>query len=64
MSEKRNITFGEAVIAASNLLSLNLGERNPNNLIEEWNNSSHVQEDFIAIKLNALARSIYETCNR
>lgn len=64
MSEKRNITFGEAVIAASNLLSLNLGERNPNNLIEEWNNSSHAQEDFIAIKLNALARSIYETCNR
>ncbi|GAB1659176.1 hypothetical protein [Mannheimia haemolytica] len=64
MSEKRNITFGDAVIAASNLLSLNLVERNPNNLIEEWNNSSYTQEDFIAIKLNALARSIYETCNR
>ncbi|GAB1661538.1 hypothetical protein M3703_04180 [Mannheimia haemolytica] len=64
MSEKRNITFGEAVIAASNLLSLNLGEQNPNNLIEEWNKSPHTQEDFIAIKLNALARSIYETCNR
>ncbi|MDO4430899.1 MAG: hypothetical protein Q4B95_06345 [Lonepinella koalarum] len=64
MSEKRNITFGDAVIAASNLLSLNLGEMNPNNLIEEWNNSSYTQEDFIAIKLNALARSIYETCNR
>ncbi len=32
MSVKVNITFGEAVIAASNLLSLDLGERNPNNL--------------------------------
>ncbi|WP_440210007.1 hypothetical protein [Actinobacillus pleuropneumoniae] len=63
MSVKVNITFGEAVIAASNLLSLDLGERNPNNLIEEWNSSSYTQEDFIAIKLNALARSIYETCN-
>ena len=64
MSEKLNITFGEAVIAASNLLSLDLGEKNPNNLIKEWDKSSYTQEDFIAIKLNALAKSIYETCNR
>ena len=64
MSEKLNITFGEAVIAASNLLSLDLGEKNPNNLIKEWDKSSYTQEDFIAIKLNALAQSIYETCNR
>lgn len=64
MSEKLNITFGEAVIAASNLLSLDLGKQNPNNFIEEWNKSSHTQEDFIAIKLNSLARVIYETCNQ
>ncbi|MDY4281353.1 MAG: hypothetical protein SOX56_09850 [[Pasteurella] mairii] len=64
MSVKVNITFGKAVIAASNLLSLDLGERNPNNLIEEGNSSPYTQEDFIAIKLNTLARSIYETCNR
>ncbi|GAB1659928.1 TPA: hypothetical protein ACU207_002440 [Mannheimia haemolytica] len=64
MSEKFNITFGEAVIAASNLLSLDLGEKNPNNLIKEWDKSSYTQEDFIAIKLNTLAKSIYETCNR
>ncbi|EEY09906.1 hypothetical protein ABCW44_07085 [Mannheimia haemolytica] len=64
MSEKFNITFGEAVIAASNLLSLDLGEKNPNNLIKEWDKSSYTQEDFIAIKLNTLAKSIYETCNQ
>ncbi len=64
MSEKLNISFGEAVIAASNLLSLDLGESNPNNLIEEWNKSPYTQEDFIAIKLNTLAESIYKTCNR
>ena len=63
MSEKRSITFGEAVIATSNLLSLDLGERNQNNLIEEWDKSPHTQEDFIAIKLNALANSIYKICN-
>lgn len=64
MSEKLSISFGEAVIAASNLLSLDLGESNPNNLIEEWNKSPYTQEDFIAIKLNTLAESIYKTCNR
>ena len=64
MSEKLNISFGEAVIAASNLLSLDLGESNPNNLIEELNKSPYTQEDFIAIKLNTLAESIYKTCNR
>lgn len=35
MSEKLNITFGEAIIVASNLLSLDLGETNSNNLIDE-----------------------------
>lgn len=35
-----------------------------NNLIKEWDKSSYTQEDFIAIKLNTLAKSIYETCNR
>ncbi|QQJ90512.1 hypothetical protein JFJ84_02545 [Histophilus somni] len=64
MSEKRNITFGEAVIAASNLLSLDLGERNPNDLIKEWDKSPYSQEDFIAIKLNTLAKAIYKICNR
>lgn len=64
MSEKLNITFGEAVIAASNLLSLDLGETNSNNLIDEWNKFPHSQEDFIAIKLNALASVIYKTCNQ
>ncbi|WP_338705571.1 hypothetical protein [Pasteurella multocida] len=64
MSEKLNITFGEAVIAASNLLSLDPGEHNSNNLIKEWNNSPYSQEDFIAIKLNALASSIYKICNQ
>lgn len=64
MSVKLNITFGETVIAASNLLSLDLREKNPNNLIEEWNSSPYTREDFIANKLNILARSIYETCNR
>ncbi|HHW7566868.1 TPA: hypothetical protein ACU21S_000146 [Mannheimia haemolytica] len=63
MSKKLSITFGEAIIAASNLLSLDLGKRNPNNLIEEWNQSPHSQEDFIATKLNSLARAIYNTCN-
>ncbi|OOF72420.1 hypothetical protein FWK45_02550 [Histophilus somni] len=64
MSEKLSITFGEAVIAASNLLSLDLGERNPNDLIKEWNKSPYSQEDFIAIKLNTLAKAIYKICNR
>ncbi|OZN25662.1 hypothetical protein CFY87_00065 [Actinobacillus seminis] len=64
MSEKLSITFGEAVIAASNLLSLDLGERNPNDLIKKWNKSPYSQEDFIAIKLNTLAKAIYKICNR
>lgn len=64
MSEKLSITFGEAVIAASNLLSLDLGERNPNDPIKEWNKSPYSQEDFIAIKLNTLAKAIYKICNR
>ncbi|MFY1026577.1 MULTISPECIES: hypothetical protein [Pasteurellaceae] len=64
MSEKLSITFGEAVIAASNLLSLDLGERNPNDLIKEWNKSPYSQEDFIAIKLNTLAKAIYKICNQ
>ncbi|ARU64452.1 hypothetical protein BTV20_02520 [Histophilus somni] len=64
MSEKLSITFGEAVIAASNLLSLDLGERNPNDLIKEWDKSPYSQEDFIAIKLNTLAKAIYKICNR
>lgn len=64
MSEKLSITFGEAVIAASNLLSLDLGERNPNDLIKEWDKSPYYQEDFIAIKLNTLAKAIYKICNR
>ncbi|OOS00906.1 hypothetical protein B0187_01025 [Haemophilus paracuniculus] len=64
MSDKLSITFGEAVIAASNLLSVDLGEKNQNNLIEEWNKSSYTQEDFIAIKLNILAKAIYNTCNQ
>lgn len=64
MSDKLSITFGEVVIATSNLLSVNLGEKNQNNLIEEWNKSSYTQEDFIAIKLNILAKAIYNTCNQ
>ncbi|QPB42876.1 hypothetical protein [Rodentibacter haemolyticus] len=64
MSEKTRITYGEAVIAASNLLTINLGDVNPNNLIDEWNKLSYKQEDFIAMKLNELAESIYEICNR
>ncbi|QQF85677.1 hypothetical protein JFL55_07810 [Histophilus somni] len=64
MSEKRNITFGEAVIAASNFMLLDLGERNPNDLIKEWDKSPYSQEDFIAIKLNTLAKAIYKICNR
>lgn len=64
MSAKLSITFGEAVIAASNLLSVDLGEKNQNNLIEEWNKSSYTQEDFIVIKLNILAKAIYNTCNQ
>ncbi|OOF50766.1 hypothetical protein BKK52_01050 [Rodentibacter trehalosifermentans] len=64
MSEKTRITYGEAVIAASNLLTIDLGDVNPNNLIDEWNKLSYKQEDFIAMKLNELAESIYEICNR
>jgi len=44
-------------------ITLDLGECNPSNLIEEWDKSPHTQEDFIAIKLNALANSIYKICN-
>lgn len=64
MSEKLNITFGEAVIAASNLLTIDLGEKNPNEFIEEWDKSPYTQEYFIATKLRLLAKSIYEVCNK
>ncbi|MGX3020349.1 hypothetical protein [Ursidibacter sp. B-7004-1] len=63
MSEKLNITFGEAVIAASNLLSLDLGEKN-SSIKQEWDESPYRREDFIADKLNDLAKSIYKTCNQ
>lgn len=63
MPEKTKITFSEAVIAASNLLSIDLGKKN-NNLIEEWDKSPLTQEEFIATKLNSLAKSIYEICNK
>nr|WP_314401529.1 hypothetical protein [uncultured Aggregatibacter sp.] len=64
MSEKTRITYGEAVIAASNLLTIDLGDITPNDLVDEWNKCSYTQEDFIAMKLNELAKSIYQTCNR
>ena len=41
MSEKTRITYGEAVIAASNLLTIDLGDTNPNDLIDEWNKCSY-----------------------
>lgn len=63
MSEKLRITFGEAVIAASNLLSLDLGEKN-GSIKQDWDESPYSRETFIADKLNDLATAIYQTCNK
>lgn len=58
MIPKYSITFSDALIAASNLLNLDLGDKN-GSLQEDWNNSPYSREDFIATELDKLAKAIY-----